>query len=153
MKLKIYHNTSVGDECCPNCGCEFSAPFAMTACSNCGFISMGCNMCPLDYNRRQHPDLKAQCEGKACPVYHPVKNLYAIFSRAEFFSLPEAYRGEASAKRNSYMILMLQDRIVPVYTTRHVVGITTIDMDKWRKSDRDLTGTPTIVNIMGDELI
>jgi hypothetical protein len=108
-------------------------------------------MCPLDYNRQQHPDLTAVCEGKSCPVYHPVNNLYAIYSKTEFNSLPAEYQGSVSAKRNSYMNLLLQDRLVPVYTSRRVVGITTIDMDKWRRGDRELTGTPTILNIMGDE--
>lgn len=51
------------------------------------------------------------------------------------------------------MHLLLQDRIVPVYTTRRIVGITTIDMDEWRRGNRKLTGVPTILNIMGDELI
>lgn len=153
MKLKIYQNTSIGDEWCPVCGEEFSAPFSLTACSNCGLISMGCNMCPLDYNSQSHPDLKANCGGKACPLYHPVENLYAIFDQAEFDSLPEDYRGEVSAKSDSYMNLLLQDRIVPVYTTRDIVGITTIDMDEWRKGNRKLTGVPTILNIIGDELL
>jgi len=151
MKLKVYQNDSIGDELCPVCGEEFSAPFSMTACSHCGFISMGCNMCPLDYNSQSHPDLTAHCGGKACPLYHPVQNLYAIFSQAEFDRLPDAYRGEVSVKRNSYMNLLLQDRIVPVYTSRRIVGITTIDMDEWRKGNRKLTGVPTILNIMGDE--
>lgn len=151
MKLKVYQNDSIGDECCPACGAEFPAPFSLTACSNCGFISFGCNMCPLDYNRRKHPDLTAVCNGTACPVYHPVSNLYAIYSKKEFDSLPAEYQGRVSTKRNSYMNLLLQDRLVPVYTSRRVVGITTIDMDKWRNGERDLTGTPTILNIMGDE--
>jgi hypothetical protein len=77
--------------------------------------------------------------------------LYAIYSKKEFDSLPEDYQGLVSAKRNSYMNLLLQDRLVPVYTSRRVVGITTIDMDKWRRGERDLAGTPTILNIMGDE--
>lgn len=40
MKLKVYQNDSIGDECCPACGSEFPAPFSLTACSNCGFISL-----------------------------------------------------------------------------------------------------------------
>ena len=151
MKLKVYQNDSIGTECCPVCGDEFSAPFSLTACSTCGFISMGCNMCPLDYNRRKHPDLTAVCEGKACPVYHPVKNLYAIYSQHTWDSLPEEYKGHVSANPRSYIHLLLQDRVVPIYTSRKVYGITTIDMLKWNHGNKDLKGVPTIVNIMGDE--
>ena len=151
MKLKVYQNDSIGDECCPVCGSEFPAPFSLTACSTCGFISFGCNMCPLDYNRRKHPDLTAVCEGKACPVYHPVTNLYAIYSKRVWDMLPEEYKGHVTAKPRSYIHLLLQDRVVPIYTSRHVYGITTIDMLKWNNGDKDIKGVPTILNIMGDE--
>ena len=154
MKLRIYQNDSIGDELCPACGAEFPAPFAMTACDCCGFISFGCNMCPLDYNTQKHPDLKATCNGKDCPAQHAVPVLYAIFEQSEFDSLPEEYKGHVTAKRHSYMNLLLGNRLVPVYTSKPVVGITTIDMEKWRDGDKIVTGVvPTILNIMGDELL
>lgn len=153
MKLRIYQNEDFGVEVCPACCSEFSSPYSMTACEHCGYISFGCNMCPLDYSQQTNKTLKATCNRAGCPAKHPVENLYAIYSRKEFDSLPEAYRGHVVAKRKSYMHLLLNDRVVPIYTTRRVVGITTIDMYEWRKGNKKLTGTPTIYNILGDELI
>lgn len=153
MKLKVYQNDAVGDELCPSCGMEFPAPFSMAVCVHCGLISFGCNMCPLDYNSQRHDVLKATCNGSECPAHRPVKNLYAIFSRKELRQLPRDYVGEVSCGKNKTMQLLVGSRIMPVYTGRKVIGITTIDMDAWRNGQRELKGVPTIYNIMGDELI
>lgn len=152
MKLKIYQNDAVGDELCPACGKEFPAPFSMAVCVHCGFISFGCNMCPLDYNSQRNELLKATCNGNGCPAHRPVKNLYAIFSWNELQQLPRDYVGEVSGGKNKTMQLLVGSSIVPVYTGRKVIGITTIDMDAWRNGQRDLKNVPTIYNIMGDEL-
>ena len=152
MKLKVYQNDVVGDELCPACGMEFPAPFSMAVCVHCGLISFGCNMCPLDYNSQRHEVLKVTCNGNGCPAHRPVKNLYAIFSRKELQQLPRDYVGEVSCGKNKTMQLLVGSSIVPVYTGRKVIGITTIDMDAWRNGHRDLKNVPTIYNIMGDEL-
>jgi hypothetical protein len=152
MKLKVYQNDSVGDELCPACGMEFPAPFSMAVCVHCGLISFGCNMCPLDYNSQRNEVLKATCNGNGCPAHRPVENLYAIFSRKELQQLPRDYVGEVSCGKNKTMQLLVGSRIVPVYTGRKVIGITTIDLDAWRNGNRELKGVPTIYNIMGDEL-
>ena len=152
MKLKVYQNDAVGDELCPACGMEFPAPFSMAVCVHCGLISFGCNMCPLDYNSQRNEVLKATCNGSECPAHRPAKNLYAIFSRKELRQLPRDYVGEVSCGKNKTMQLLVGSRIVPVYTGRKVIGITTIDMDAWRNGNRELKGVPTIYNIMGDEL-
>lgn len=153
MKLKVYQNDVVGDELCPSCGMEFPAPFSMAVCVHCGLISFGCNMCPLDYNSQRNEVLKATCNGSECPAHRPAKNLYAIFSRKELRQLPRDYVGEVSCGKNKTMQLLVGSRIMPVYTGRKVIGITTIDMDAWRNGQRELKGVPTIYNIMGDELI
>jgi hypothetical protein len=152
MTLKVYQNDSVGDELCPACGMEFPAPFSMAVCVHCGLISFGCNMCPLDYNSQRNEVLKATCNGNGCPAHRPVENLYAIFSRKELQQLPRDYVGEVSCGKNKTMQLLVGSRIVPVYTGRKVIGITTIDLDAWRNGNRELKGVPTIYNIMGDEL-
>ena len=169
MKLKVYQNDAVGDELCPACGMEFPAPFSMAVCVHCGLISFGCNMCPLDYNSQLHgllvvldlwcnmcpldynsqrnEVLKATCNGSECPAHRPAKNLYAIFSRKELRQLPRDYVGEVSCGKNKTMQLLVGSRIVPVYTGRKVIGITTIDMDAWRNGNRELKGVPTIYNL------
>ena len=83
-KLKIFANPDYGDEMCPVCSCEFTAPFGLAVCRTCGFVSWGCNMCPLD---------KFKCCGdsKKCPINHNFE-LYAVFRQKEFDSLPDEYK-------------------------------------------------------------
>lgn len=137
-KLNIFVNPDYGDEGCPGCGCDFVAPFSLSVCRHCGMVSMGCNMCPLD---------KFKCCGTAnCPINGHVE-LYAIFTKKEFESLPDAYRIEAPAKKASFSILMVRNRLVHIYSERAIVGFTTIDMGKWRNGDHALKGIPEVSEI------
>lgn len=137
-KLKIFANPDYGDEGCPGCGCDFVAPFSLSVCRNCGMVSMGCNMCPLN---------KFECCGTAkCPIKGHV-DLYAIFTKKEFETLPDAYKIKAPAKQASFSILMVNSRLVHIYSERALVGFTTIDMHNWRKGDHELKGIPEVSEI------
>jgi hypothetical protein len=134
-KLKIFANPDYGDEGCPACGCDFVAPFSLSVCRTCGMVSMGCNMCPLN---------KFECCGTAkCPIKGHV-DLYAIFTKKEFKTLPDAYKIYAPAKAVSFSILMVKNRLIHIYSERALVGFTTIDMEKWREGDPELKGVPEV---------
>jgi hypothetical protein len=101
-------------------------------------VSMGCNMCPLN---------KFECCGTAkCPINKHVE-LYAIFTKKEFDTLPDAYKIKAPAKKASFSILMVNSRLVHIYSERALAGFTTIDMEKWRSGDHELKGTPEVAEI------
>ena len=138
-KLKIFANPDYGDEMCPVCTCEFTAPFGLAVCRTCGFVSWGCNMCPLD---------KFKCCGdsKKCPINHNFE-LYAVFRQKEFDSLPDAYKIYVPTKATNYAILMVHNRVSHIYTERRLVGFTTIDMEEWRKGNHSLDKVPKIESI------
>lgn len=128
-KLNIFANPDYGAELCPVCSCEFTAPFGLAVCRTCGFVSWGCNMCPLD---------KFKCCGsKQCPIKHNFA-LYAVFSQKEFDSLPDGYKIYDPTPRNNYAILMVVNRVSHIYTERRLVGFTTIDLEEWRKGNHSL---------------
>ena len=138
-KLKIFANPDYGDEMCPVCTCEFTAPFGLAVCRTCGFVSWGCNMCPLD---------KFKCCGdsKKCPIKHNFE-LYAVFRQKELDSLPDAYKIYVPTQQCNYAILMVNNRVSHIYTERRLVGFTTIDMDEWRKGNHSLDKVPKIESI------
>ena len=138
-KLKIFANPDYGDEMCPVCTCEFTAPFGLAVCRTCGFVSWGCNMCPLD---------KSKCCGdsKKCPINHNFE-LYAVFSQKKFDSLPDGYKISVPTKATNYAILMVRNRVSHIYTERRLVGFTTIDLDEWRKGNHSLDKVPKIEEI------
>jgi len=143
LKLKIFVNPDYGDEGCPACGCGFVAPFSLSVCRNCGLVSMGCNMCPLN---------KFECCGTdKCPVKEHVDIhaicIYAIFTKKEFATLPDAYKIEAPAKKETFSILMVNNRLVHIYSERALVGFTTINMESWRDGDHSLKGIPKVSEI------
>lgn len=138
-KLKIFANPDYGDELCPVCSCEFTAPFGLAVCRTCGFVSWGCNMCPLD---------KFKCCGdsKKCPINHNFE-LYAVFRQKEFDSLPDEYKIYVPTQKRNYAILMVLNRVSHIYTERRLVGFTTIDLEEWRKGNHSLDKVPKIEQI------
>jgi hypothetical protein len=78
----------------------------------------------------------------------PVR-LYGIFTKRKFESLPDAYRGAVSHKANQWFMVLINNRVYHIYSERKVIGVTTIDMDKWRKGDRSLGNTAVIEDILG----
>lgn len=124
---------------CPDCNNSFSSQFGQCVCSHCGSISAGCDACPGESNNR--------IDCSKCPVSIPVR-LYGIFKQKEFDSLPDAYKGAVSHKANNWFIVLINNRVHHIYSERKVVGITTIDMDQWRKGNRFITNTATIEDIL-----
>lgn len=136
--MNVFANPEYGEEGCPGCGCDFVAPFSLSVCRHCGMVSMGCNMCPLD---------KSECCGTdKCPVNNHV-SLYAIFTKGEFDDLPDAYKIYAPAEKETFSILMVNNRINHIYSERELVGFTTIDMGSWRAGDHSLEGIPKVSEI------
>ena len=137
-KLNIFVNPEHGDEGCPGCGLDFVAPFSLSVCRHCGMVSMGCNMCPLNY---------FECCGTTkCPIHNHV-DLYAIFTKKEFETLPDAYKIEAPAEKEKFSILMVNNRLVHIYSERALVGFTTIDMHEWRNGNHALKGIPKVSEV------
>jgi hypothetical protein len=128
------------NDICPECNESFGSQFGQCVCRNCGFISAGCDACPGESNR--HIDCSS------CPVSIPVR-LYGIFTKKEFDSLPDAYRGTVSHRAGRWFSILVNNRVYHIYSERKVVGVTTIDMAKWRNGDRSLGNTAVIEDILG----
>lgn len=124
---------------CPSCDTSFSSQFGQCVCSHCGFISAGCDACPGESN--DHIDCSK------CPVSMPIR-LYGIFNKKEFNSLPNEYKGTVYHKANQWFMVLVNNRVYHIYSERKVIGVTTIDMDEWRKGNHSLSKTPTIQDIL-----
>lgn len=142
-KAKTVTFASVCDDAfsdiCPSCNTSFSSQFGQCVCSHCGFISAGCDACPGESN--SHIDCSK------CPVSIPI-SLYGIFTQKEFNSLPIEYRGSVYHKANHWFSILINNRVYHIYSERKVIGVTTIDMEEWRKGNHALSKTPTIEDIL-----
>jgi len=123
---------------CPVCDEEFNSRFGQCVCEHCGYISAGCDACP------QEVCGAVSCD--KCPVAMPHIQ-YGIFTKKEYDSLPEEYKGLVSHSAGEWFAVLVADRVHHIYSSRKVVGVTTIDMQKWREGDRDLADTPKLLDV------
>ena len=129
-EVKIHYNNDCGYEGCPNCGGEMQSKFMLTACKHCGFISFGCDLCPVYHGN-------GGCYGKNCGAEHNKLpcDLYAVKTKQAFDKLPNEYKYElGKVKQHSTFVLLVGARLVPVYTEASVWGVTTIPVDLYEKA-------------------
>lgn len=126
------------EDICPSCNHSFSSQFGQCVCSHCGCIINGCDACPGESN--DHIDCSK------CPVSMPIL-LYGIFTKKEFDSLPNDYKGLVYHKARKWFIILVNNRVYHIYSERKVIGVTTIDMEEWRKGNHSLSKTSAIKDI------